>query len=76
MSLKVAITVMLHLKYLKPLGLLIMELQMEVTKYPAIFQTSGFGARSPDPNGNYTNPSSYFVEDGSYLKLKNFANRI
>lgn len=26
---------------------------------------------TPDPNGNYTLASSYFVEDGSYVKLKN-----
>ena len=24
-----------------------------------------------DPNGNFSKPSSYFVEDGSYLKLRN-----
>ncbi len=24
-----------------------------------------------DPNGNFSNPSTYFVEDGSYLKLRN-----
>jgi hypothetical protein len=24
-----------------------------------------------DPNGNYTSPNSYFVESGSYIKLKN-----
>jgi TonB-linked SusC/RagA family outer membrane protein len=29
------------------------------------------GAGGSDPNGNYTNPSSYFVENGSYLKLQN-----
>lgn len=26
---------------------------------------------STDPNGNFRKPSSYFVEDGSYLKLRN-----
>lgn len=26
---------------------------------------------APDPNGNYTTANSYFVEDGSYVKLKN-----
>ncbi|MGZ3840068.1 MAG: SusC/RagA family TonB-linked outer membrane protein [Flavisolibacter sp.] len=26
---------------------------------------------TPDPNGNYTLANSYFVEDGSYVKLKN-----
>ena len=24
-----------------------------------------------DPNGNFQNPSTYFVEDGSFLKLRN-----
>ena len=24
-----------------------------------------------DPNGNYTNPSDFYLEDGSYLRLKN-----
>ncbi|NJO01188.1 MAG: hypothetical protein HC880_05335 [Bacteroidia bacterium] len=24
-----------------------------------------------DPNGNYSTPSSYFIEDGAYFKLKN-----
>ncbi|WP_114748986.1 SusC/RagA family TonB-linked outer membrane protein [Pleomorphovibrio marinus] len=27
---------------------------------------------STDPNGNFRKPSSYFVEDGSYLKIRNF----
>ncbi len=26
-----------------------------------------------DPNGNYTNPSDFMLEDGSYLRLKNLA---
>jgi hypothetical protein len=38
--------------------------------------------KSLDPNGNYTSVNSYFVENGSYLKLKNlqigytFSNRL
>jgi TonB-linked SusC/RagA family outer membrane protein len=37
---------------------------------------------TPDPNGNYTLANSYFVEDGSYVKLKNvqlgynFSNKV
>ncbi|MHA4806873.1 SusC/RagA family TonB-linked outer membrane protein [Flavitalea flava] len=34
-----------------------------------VIQTGG--AFLADPNGNYTTPSSYYVENGSYLKLKN-----
>jgi TonB-linked SusC/RagA family outer membrane protein len=39
-------------------------------------------AAAPDPNGNYSQSSSYFVENGSYLKLQNlqlgytFSNRL
>jgi TonB-dependent starch-binding outer membrane protein SusC len=37
-----------------------------------VFQSTG-GTTSyvADPNGNYTRPSSYYVEPGGYLKLKN-----
>jgi TonB-linked SusC/RagA family outer membrane protein len=35
-------------------------------------QADGTQVYIRDPNGNYKNVSSYFVEDGSYLKLKNF----
>jgi len=42
-----------------------------VTKYPSVGRINGFGQFTQDPNGNYTTPSSYFVENGSYLKLKN-----
>jgi TonB-linked SusC/RagA family outer membrane protein len=40
-------------------------------KYPSVGRVGGFGNWVQDPNGNYTTPSSYFVENGSYLKLKN-----
>ncbi len=42
-----------------------------VTKYPSVGRINGFGSFSNDPNGNYTTPSSYCVENGSYVKLKN-----
>ncbi|MCW3092973.1 MAG: TonB-dependent receptor [Ferruginibacter sp.] len=43
-----------------------------ITSQPIIgvFGTNGTTFR-PDPNGNYSKVSSYFVENGSYLKLKN-----
>jgi TonB-dependent starch-binding outer membrane protein SusC len=42
-----------------------------ITKYPSISHYSGSGTFQSDPNGNYTQPSSFFVENGDYLKLKN-----
>lgn len=35
-----------------------------------VFENNGTTFR-PDPNGNYSKVSSYFVENGAYLKLKN-----
>ncbi len=35
-----------------------------------VYENNGTTFR-PDPNGNYSKVSSYFVENGSYLKLKN-----
>ncbi|UAY51216.1 SusC/RagA family TonB-linked outer membrane protein [Ferruginibacter albus] len=42
-----------------------------VTEYPSVGYVDGFGRFNFDPNGNYTTPSSFFVENGSYVKLKN-----
>ncbi|HTA26470.1 MAG TPA: SusC/RagA family TonB-linked outer membrane protein, partial [Bacteroidia bacterium] len=46
-----------------------------ITKYPSVGYVNGFGNFVADnsigQNGNYSNPSSFFVENGSYLKLKN-----
>jgi TonB-linked SusC/RagA family outer membrane protein len=42
----------------------------QLTSQPRIGVMNGT-TYSPDPNGNYTNASSYFVENGSYIKLKN-----
>ncbi|MFB6454679.1 SusC/RagA family TonB-linked outer membrane protein [Chitinophaga sp. Hz27] len=39
----------------------------KITDKPRVLGFDG----SMDPNGNYNNVSSYFVENGSYLKLKN-----
>jgi TonB-linked SusC/RagA family outer membrane protein len=33
--------------------------------------SGGVGSFATDPNGNYSNVSSYFVENGNYVKLKN-----
>lgn len=41
-----------------------------ITNLPSVYQTSATGEILRDPNGNYKNVSSYFVESGSYLKLK------
>jgi len=41
-----------------------------ITNLPSVYQTSSTGEILPDPNGNYKNVSSFFVENGSYLKLK------
>lgn len=42
-----------------------------LTGQPRMGITNPNGTFTPDPNGNYSNPSSYFVENGSYIKLKN-----
>ena len=42
----------------------------KITNLPSVYQTSTTGEILRDPNGNYKNVSSYFVENGSYLKLK------
>jgi hypothetical protein len=42
-----------------------------LTDQPRMGVTNPNGTFTPDPNGNYSNPSSYFVENGSYIKLKN-----
>ncbi len=41
-----------------------------ITGLPSVFQTSGTGEILRDPNGNYKNVSSFFVEKGSYINLK------
>ncbi|MGV8134096.1 MAG: TonB-dependent receptor [Mangrovibacterium sp.] len=41
-----------------------------ITSLPSVYQTSETGEILRDPNGNYKNVSSLFVENGSYLKLK------
>lgn len=43
-----------------------------ITNLPSVYQTSNTGEILRDPNGNYKNVSSFFVENGAYLKLKNF----
>jgi TonB-dependent starch-binding outer membrane protein SusC len=43
-----------------------------LTKQPRIGVLDPTGTSyTPDPNGNYTLANSYFVENGSYIKLKN-----
>ena len=42
----------------------------EITALPSVFQKDDNGEILRDPNGNYKNVSSFFVENGSYLKLK------
>ncbi len=42
-----------------------------LTSQPRMGITKADGTFSFDPNGNYTSPNSYFVESGSYIKLKN-----
>lgn len=42
----------------------------QITSLPSVYQTSASGEILRDPNGNYRNVSSYFVEKGDYLKLK------
>ena len=41
-----------------------------ITDLPSVYQTSATGEILKDPNGNYKNVSSFFVENGSYFKLK------
>lgn len=43
----------------------------KVTSQPRIGIVNDDGSFTLDPNGNYTTVNSYFIEDGSYLKLKN-----
>ena len=38
---------------------------------PSVYHVAADGKILPDPNGNYKQQSSYFVESGSYLKLRN-----
>ena len=42
-----------------------------LTSQPRLGVANSNGSFTLDPNGNYSTPSSYFVESGSYLKLKN-----
>ncbi|RRA99049.1 TonB-dependent receptor [Larkinella rosea] len=42
-----------------------------LTSSPRVGVTNAAGAFSRDPNANYGRISSYFVEDGSFLKLRN-----
>jgi hypothetical protein len=42
-----------------------------LTGQPRMGIANSDGTYSFDPNGNYTKPNSYFVESGSYIKLKN-----
>jgi hypothetical protein len=42
-----------------------------LTSQPRMGYTNATGGYTDDPNGNYTNPSTYFIENGSYIKLKN-----
>jgi hypothetical protein len=42
-----------------------------LTNQPRMGYTNSNGSYTDDPNGNYSNPSTYFVESGSYVKLKN-----
>lgn len=41
-----------------------------ITSLPSTYQVNDAGEILRDPNGNYKNVSSYFIENGSYLKLK------
>lgn len=42
-----------------------------LTGQPEIGSASAGGTFSPETNGNYSTTNSYFVENGSYIKLKN-----
>jgi len=42
-----------------------------LTSQPRLLGTAAGGGQALDPNTNYSSVNSYFVENGSYLKLKN-----
>ena len=42
----------------------------DITGLPSVFQVSSINEILRDPNGNYKNVSSFFVENGAYVKLK------
>ena len=42
-----------------------------LTSQPRLIGTASGGGQALDPNTNYSSVNSYFVENGSYLKLKN-----
>lgn len=42
-----------------------------LTSQPRLLGTAANGSTALDPNANYSSVNSYFVENGSYLKLKN-----
>ena len=42
-----------------------------LTSQPRLLGTGSGGGQSLDPNTNYSSVNSYFVQNGSYLKLKN-----
>lgn len=42
-----------------------------LTSQPRLIGTTASGAQALDPNTNYSSVNSYFVQNGSYLKLKN-----
>ncbi len=42
-----------------------------LTSQPRLLGTGSGGSQSLDPNTNYSSVNSYFVQNGSYLKLKN-----
>jgi TonB-dependent starch-binding outer membrane protein SusC len=41
-----------------------------ITNLPSVYQVSNTGEILRDPNGNYKNVSSFFVENGAYIKLQ------
>ncbi|MEM1134505.1 MAG: TonB-dependent receptor [Bacteroidota bacterium] len=43
----------------------------DLTGQPRLGVEDADGAFVRDPNNNYSNPSSYFIEDGSFFKMKN-----
>jgi TonB-linked SusC/RagA family outer membrane protein len=43
----------------------------KLTSHPRLGVKNKDGSFTLDPNGNYSTVSSYFVENGSYIKLKN-----
>ena len=42
-----------------------------LTSQPRLLGTAANGSQALDPNTNYSSVNSYFVQNGSYLKLKN-----